>query len=208
MLRTACFLIACAMAVFSVQPASAVPITYEVHRTMSELAVRPGCDVLPEVGPCFVTYTLSGTVTTDGTLGLWTEDHVLATSMTISDGTGQSVALPDHFLLFITATETQLSVPRLSFPNGARFFAGTTGSGWNSCGVFRTGCSEVMAFPNGPVLVRGFGDAGVDDVVFAVVPEPTSPILLALGIGGLASRRGRSSRRSSRREALLSNRAG
>ena len=83
--------------------ALADPITYQVHRTLSMILVEPsgfepfcadeGTPGLMVPPPC-PSYTLSGTITTDGTLGAWGfDDHIIAQALTLSDGADRLVVL-------------------------------------------------------------------------------------------------------------------
>ena len=173
--------------------ALADPITYEVHRTLSMILVEPsgfepfcvdqGTPGLMVPPPC-PSYTLSGTITTDGTLGAWGfEDHIIALAITLSDGADRLVALTEHEFFGAVATETELT--RAPGPPGA--ILSGIGAGWNSCGrnVGST-CYESMGFSDAPGIFM-FNE----NSTIGVVPEPGTALLVALGLillGGAGAR--------------------
>lgn len=170
--------------------AVADPITYEVHRTLSMIFVEPGGFCADQgtpglmVPPPCPSYTLSGTITTDGTLGPWGfEDHIIGLALTLSDGGSRSVALTEHQFFGAVATETELT--RAPGPPGA--ILSGIGAGWNSCGrnVGST-CYEAMVFSDAPGIFMFNQNSTI-----GVVPEPGTALLVALGLillGGAGAR--------------------
>lgn len=169
---------------------SASPIQYEIHRSLGANVLPTGCGI-PGSIDCF-TYTLDGTVTTDGTVGFWTENHFLNISLVLSDGTN-SVALTkstfDFSSTIVGASDQYLGT---GFPYNIQFRDALGTSSWSFCSIFRTTCWEggVLA-SKGVTLTFVMPEQNVAGVgipfATAVAPEPGTSLLLGLGLASLSA---------------------
>jgi PEP-CTERM putative exosortase interaction domain len=174
--------------IFLAQTATAAPITYIVHREISEDPT--------------VVFTIDGTLTTDGTLGLWEENHLTAFALlfTIYGPTGQVSDLVTEQNGLSTyyggrvlqATEHEL----LFFPFTNSWFFLLSGGEQRSRWELSPGC---LFLQEGYVCSERASMGGIGRVilhpadwyVFAHIPEPGTAGLVALGLLGLTRRRAR-----------------
>jgi hypothetical protein len=173
---------------------AASPILYEIHRSIPSSVTTGVCGV-PNSHPCF-TYTLDGTVLTDGTFGLSRDNPFLSISLTMSDGTNSVVLQQSNYDLgatpMIGASESFLGI---GYPYAIRFSDILATSSWTFCSGFRADCHESASLgSNGVDLFARMLDPAVAGVgtVFAtavVVPEPQMGLFIGLGLAGLAGRR-------------------
>lgn len=167
--------------------AQAAPIAYEVHLSITN---SPNLCQPFYSDPC-VTYTLDGTVTTDGTVGDWGGvDHFTGTQLVLSDGTNS--ALLDQSVYAATgnirASDLEL---RLAASFGSLTFHDSTvpQSSWILCSNFNAACLQsVILVPNGTQLENFIPDAEDGFYLIGVVPEPSTGFLLAIGLLFLVAR--------------------
>jgi hypothetical protein len=181
--------------------ASAAPITYEVHRSMLEEWVVPGCWDRTPPEQC-KELLLDGTITTDGYVGEWTENHFVSIDLTIAVSTIGSggvvtaegpidsyVVDPWHeewgwLQLSTTAEDMIFSV---GYPGFGRF-EGANGY-WTLCYYTVAACMEVASLH---LTGGGSGSTGYPDfplVIGTVIPEPSTALLVGAGLFAVGARR-------------------
>lgn len=168
--------------------AGAAPITYEIHRSIDSSVLVGICGV-PGTPACF-TYTLDGTVTTDGTLGGWGgTNHILDIQLVMSDGT-HSASLDDVFIgTSASATSEQLLV---SFGSVVTFRnSSAPDSRWTFCATQRTACTESASLAANGLQLEDVmrGTPTGTTAAYAQIPEPSVALLAGLGLGWLSARR-------------------
>jgi PEP-CTERM motif len=153
-------------------------------------------------------YTLSGSITTDGNLGTLSTSDIVAWTWTISGPGGPpltgSGAPGEAFADFLIATSQQLVLPQYQSTDAYLSLVEESGSqegnrvNWERSSIASGQAPEYFASLTSPptdlwdTLNPGMG--GTDPWVIAVaaaVPEPSSVVLLGLGIAGLLTRAGR-----------------
>ena len=140
-------------------------------------------------------HTLSGTVTTDGTLGLIDQTNIISYDLTVTGPTGFSLSTANGDAVStitnnVNATTTELQLFPYTTESNRLIFAeiespsfGSTVVEWSrrstteTYEALRVAFTEVAWSNSSPIL------NGSDPWVIAVVPEPTS--LALLGLGGL-----------------------
>jgi hypothetical protein len=159
--------------------------------------------------------TLTGFVTTDGKLGTLTSADIIAWSWTVTGPVGPSFTLSGvaSTVSDLVATDTQLLLPAAQNTLGEFYLVGPAGSSSAELTYFRPTIASqapgIYGASNGNLgtaywitdnPAMGGTDPWVIGVAAASVPEPSSVMLVSLGLTGLllARTRGRSSRKQSR----------
>jgi hypothetical protein len=185
-------LLSASVLVFCATTAFAAPITYEIDRTLTN-GSPPSCGTGGIAPPC-VTYTLTGTVTTDGTLGFWgSTNHFIDIDLTLSDGVNTSALTATNYntngSTLISATTDVLQygygTPGFSF-----FDPSDPDSEWGFCGTARGRCWEgANLTATGFFLELPVGPLVSTPSVIGYVPEPGTASLLGAGLLWLAGAR-------------------
>ena len=174
---------------------SADPIVYQVDKTLAMHAFNTdnhfvycnddagGLAQVPLGSECPV-LTLTGTITTDGTLGGWEiTEHLVALDLNLSNGTNS--AQLDTFEGWLFAEDGTLFGIAAEGPGNTRFSDPISGAGWIGSAFQRGGPPYEQAYAFGGAisgLLRDWTSQRPYAPLGVAVPEPTPGLLIGLGL--------------------------